>query len=126
MRSIRPMWAGGLSSIMGSMATTTATRTADLPDVSLRLARRDERGALRRLAALDSARAPEGRVLVADVDGELWAARSLEDLHTVADPFRPTGDLVALLAERGRQLVRAEAGPQAEVRFAARPSTCEP
>jgi len=30
------------------------------------------------------------------------------DFHAVADPFRPTGELVFLLAERGRQLVREE------------------
>src|SRR3954453_5389808 len=45
--------------------------------------------ALRMLAQLDSSREPTGEILVADVGGELWAATSVEDRHTVADPFRP-------------------------------------
>ena len=42
----------------------------------------------------------------AEVDGEAWAALSVDDGHAVADPFRLSGDLVALLAERGRDLRR--------------------
>ena len=49
-------------------------------------------------------------MLVAEVGGELWAAVSLDDMHAVADPFRPTGELVALLVERARQLHRSERG----------------
>ena len=63
---------------------------------------------LRRLAVLDSSRVPTGEVLVADVGGELWAAISVDDRHTIADPFRPAHPLVALLKERARQLRRAE------------------
>ena len=63
---------------------------------------------LRRLAVLDSSRLPTGEVLVADVGGDLWAAISVDDRHTVADPFRPTRPLVTLLKERARQLRRAE------------------
>ena len=63
--------------------------------------------AIDRLAQLDSRRAPRGVVLIAEVGDELWAAHSLDDSHTVADPFRPTGELVALLVERARQLRRA-------------------
>ena len=62
--------------------------------------------ALRVLAQLDSSRMPAGETLVADVGGELWAATSVDDLHTVADPFRPTAELVSLLHERARQLRR--------------------
>jgi hypothetical protein len=64
--------------------------------------------ALRTLAQLDSSRVPAGETLVAEVGGELWAATSVEDLHTVADPFRPTGALVTLLKQRARQLRRGE------------------
>ena len=53
---------------------------------------------------------PRGDVLVAEVGGEVWAAISLDDRHAIADPFRPTGELVALLLERARQLRRAERG----------------
>jgi hypothetical protein len=63
--------------------------------------------ALLELAALDSSHAPEGTVLVAEVGGRLWAAQSLDDGHSVADPFRPSGELSFLLAERARQVSRA-------------------
>ena len=77
------------------------------PAMTLRYALPGDAGALDRLAQLDSSRAPRGVVLVAEVGGELWAAISLDDHHAVADPFRPTGELVALLVARARQLVRA-------------------
>jgi hypothetical protein len=51
---------------------------------------------IRRLAALDSADAPEGAVLLAEVDGELVAAVG-DDGTAVADPFKPTADVVGLL-----------------------------
>lgn len=76
------------------------------PDVIFRLAGADEGAAVARLAELDSARTPTGPVLVAEIGGELWAALSLEDFHAVSDPFRPTGELLFLLVERGRQLRR--------------------
>jgi hypothetical protein len=59
------------------------------------------------LAELDSSRAPRGDVLVAYVDGELWAALSVEDGHFVADPLRPSAEAVEVLQERRRQLRRA-------------------
>ena len=72
--------------------------------------------ALRRLSAMDSKRQPAGEILVADVGGELWAATSVDDRHTVADPFRPTRELVSLLDERARQL--RDAGRRRAPRFA--------
>jgi hypothetical protein len=60
--------------------------------------------ALRRLAALDSKRPIEGDALVAEVDGELLAAVSLTGDEAVADPFRRTADLVAMLEMRADQL----------------------
>jgi hypothetical protein len=78
--------------------------------LTIRYAGVDDAAAIDRLAQLDSRRAPRGVVLVAEVGDELWAAHSLDDSHTVADPFRPTGELVALLAERARQLRRAARG----------------
>jgi hypothetical protein len=53
--------------------------------------------ALRRLAALDSAPVPAQPLLVAELDGELSAALSLHDGTSIADPFRPTAQIVALL-----------------------------
>jgi hypothetical protein len=77
-------------------------------DLTIRQARPSDTLALFRIAALDSARVPRGRVLLAVVGGEPWAAVSLDDLHAVADPFRPSGELVLLLIERARQVRRAE------------------
>jgi hypothetical protein len=79
----------------------------DSPALTLRYAVPSDAEALDRLAQLDSQRAPRGAVLVAEVGGELWAAVSLDDRHPVADPFRPTRELVALLVERARQLRRS-------------------
>jgi hypothetical protein len=93
------MWTGRLSAIMSVMST---------PELVIRLARPDDGPAIERLAELDSARVPTGDVIVAEVRGSVWAALSLADFHAVADPFRPTGELVFLLVERGRQLVRSE------------------
>jgi hypothetical protein len=53
--------------------------------------------AIHRLAAIDSASAPAGDVLLAEVDGELWAALEIETGSAIADPFRPSGELVELL-----------------------------
>jgi len=74
--------------------------------VTIRYARPDDALALLDLAALDSSYAPHGVVLVAEVGGRLWAALSLEDGHAIADPFRPSGELAFLLAERARQIAR--------------------
>jgi hypothetical protein len=74
------------------------------PSVTIRYARPDDALALLELAYLDSSHAPEGVVMVAEVGGRLWAARSLDDGHAIADPFRPSGELSFLLAERARQV----------------------
>ena len=57
---------------------------------------------LNRLAALDSASPPTGEVLVAEVAGELWAAVELDSGTAIADPFRPSGELVELLRVHAR------------------------
>jgi hypothetical protein len=89
------------------------TDTKHIPDaraaVTLRLATEADAGALRRLAAVDSARVLSSPVLVADVGGELWAAVSLQDGGAIADPFRPSGELLGLLLERSRQLAAVSA-----------------
>jgi hypothetical protein len=65
--------------------------------ITIRPGYADDHLALVRLAALDSAAVPPAPLLVADVDGELGAALSLRDGTSIADPFRPTADIVALL-----------------------------
>jgi hypothetical protein len=78
-----------------------------MPEITIRSARDADADALVRLAALDSSRVPGGDLLVAEVDGELVAAVS--DAGVIADPFRPTADVVQLLRLRGT-VVRAPRG----------------
>ena len=53
--------------------------SALLHTIALRRAKTSERGELSRLAALESAQAPRGDVLVAEVECEIWAAISIID-----------------------------------------------
>jgi hypothetical protein len=87
----------------------------------------DEAG-LERLAALDSRKLPEGSFLLAEVDGELVAAASLDidDEEPLSDPFRPTANLRELLrleaahVRRHRDaLARPETAPVRDLRKAA-------
>jgi hypothetical protein len=86
---------------------------------TIRVAHPSDVAALLRLAALDSKPLPAGRLLVAEVDGELWAAVSLDRPADVADPFRPSGELVLLLHERARQIERAARPRRATARWRA-------
>ncbi|MBA2523963.1 MAG: hypothetical protein H0V25_11645 [Solirubrobacterales bacterium] len=72
--------------------------------IAIRLLGEGDRPALDRLAGLDSATVPSGRVLGAEVGGRLLAARSLLNGGTVADPFRPTSAAIEILRLRARQL----------------------
>jgi hypothetical protein len=72
--------------------------------LTMRYATPDDATDLEQLAELDSRRPPRGVVLLADVDGELWAAVSLDDGDAVAHPFRPSGELRFRLSERAREL----------------------
>jgi len=71
--------------------------------ISIRLATEADNTNLIRLAALDSAAAPNGSVLVADVGGDIVAAHSLAKARSIADPFRPTAEIRELLELRARQ-----------------------
>ena len=72
--------------------------------VVLRLCRVADDDALERLATLEGRQAPSGRYVVAEVDGTLIAAVSLVSGEVLADPFRPTAELVPLLELRAAQL----------------------
>ena len=65
--------------------------------ISIRPATSDDRSALNRLAALDSAPVPAGPVLIAEVNGRPEAALGIDSNAVVADPFEPTAQLVDLL-----------------------------
>ena len=63
-----------------------------------------DRDALARLAELDSQSVPDGPMLLGEVAGAPWAAVALDGTAAIADPFKPSGELVFLLHERARQL----------------------
>jgi hypothetical protein len=68
-----------------------------------RFAERDIDG-IRRLAALDEKPVPTGGVLVAELAGELVAALPVDGGEAIADPFKPTKDIVELLRMRASQI----------------------
>ena len=67
--------------------------------LTLRIARADDAPVVRRLAQLDSSRPPTGRVLLAVVGSEPVAALGVDTGSVVADPFRPTAGVVAVLRQ---------------------------
>jgi hypothetical protein len=87
------------------MKSPASTSRNPAETLTIRLAVSTDAAALRRLAQLDSAPPPEPvPMLVAEVGGELRAALPVAGGPAIADPFRPTAELVAILAERARQL----------------------
>jgi hypothetical protein len=91
---------------MNPMATMPFDPWQDAAEtLTIRMAVPADAVAIGRLAELDSAPAPQPMpMLVAEVGGELCAALPLDGGRAIADPFRPTAELVALLGERARQL----------------------
>lgn len=78
-------------------------------EITIRHATDDDVTAVHHLAALDEAEAPKGDSLLAFVDGELVAARSMRGRTAVADPFRRTRHVLELLDLQRRQERRAAA-----------------
>jgi hypothetical protein len=76
--------------------------------------------ALRRLAALDNRRLSDGVVyLLAEVDRELVAAAAIDvEAEPLGDPFRPTAEIAAFLADQAAAL-RRRPGSGVAVRKAA-------
>jgi hypothetical protein len=73
--------------------------------ITIRRAVAADRPVLARLSVLDGARPVRGgTILVAETDGELHAAWSVEERRAIADPFAPTAQEVALLRTRAKQL----------------------
>jgi hypothetical protein len=85
-----------------STSSTIAMRTATGSDDRI----------VRKLAALDSASAPQGPVVIALVDGRPVAAASLTDGRVVADPFEPTAEVVELLQARVAASAQAAVRPR--------------
>lgn len=84
-----------------------------LNEMVLRAERPNDEAALRRLAALDSARPLRGRALVAEIEGRAVAALDLSDGRVVADPFEHTAEVVELLRVRAGRTAMVETHPRA-------------
>ena len=78
------------------------------PSVLIRAARGSDGAALENLARMDSQRPLGGHVLVAEQDGAIVAAIAGD--RTIADPFRPTADVLALLRMHADGAVRRHGG----------------
>jgi hypothetical protein len=85
------------------------------PTVVIRAARGSDGNTLNDLARLDSQRPLAGEVLVAEQDGALVAAIGGD--RVIADPFRRTADLVALLRLRAGGASAADASRRGHVRI---------
>jgi hypothetical protein len=90
---------------------STSSRVGGNDSVAVRLARPEDESAIRRVAALDGKKAPAGRVLVAEADAEIIAALPIGGGQAVADPFRWTSDVVALMAMRAEQIAASDLAP---------------
>jgi hypothetical protein len=85
--------------------TRNAWQRRQRGDLKVRTATDDDAPSLLRLARLDSqGRPPSGTIIVAEDGGVLVAATAVEDGATIADPFRSTAPIVAMLRLRAEQL----------------------
>jgi len=90
---------------MNRKATTVPLPSRSAETLIIRMAVPADAPALRRLAQLDSAPRPrQVPMLVAVADGDLCAALPLSGGTAIADPFRRTAEIVAMLTARARQL----------------------
>ena len=80
--------------------------------IAIRRARESDTPVLHDLAALDCAQPLSGPVLVAVVEGRIWAAIDLDGERVIADPFLPTAPAVELLRLRLAQLREVERRPR--------------
>ena len=85
-------------------ANRVMPKRARYDDVTVRWAGPEDGEAIRQVAERDSKAAPDGAMLVAEVGGRIVAAQPLDGGETLADPFRPTRDLVDLLELRATQV----------------------
>jgi len=90
---------------------STSSRTGGYDSVAVRLARAEDASAISRIASLDGKKVPEGQILVAEADREIIAALAIDGGQAVADPFRWTSDVVALMEMRAEQLAASDLVP---------------
>jgi hypothetical protein len=84
---------------------------------TIRRASAGDSAAVVRLAALDSATAPTGDLLLGEVEDELWAAVEIDSGTAIADPFRPSLDVVELLRLRAKMMRRDSEAPRRGLRL---------
>jgi hypothetical protein len=86
--------------------------------IVLRRSSAEDAPALMRLARLDSAPRPTGDMLVAEVDERIVAAVPFGGGRAIADPFRPTADILELLQARVELLApSARRSPRTRLRL---------
>jgi hypothetical protein len=93
------------------MPRSTIALMTSIANLTLRNATVSDDAALTRLAALDSSRVPSGELLVAELDGTLVAALSVDTGAAIADPFEHTAAIVDSLRVRARKSDRPAAAP---------------
>ena len=71
----------------------------------------DDADAISRLAALDSARAPEAPLIIGELGGAPAAALSLADGRSVSNPFERTSQLMSYMRIRARALKAVDTEP---------------
>jgi hypothetical protein len=81
----------------GPAPRSTLNRVSKDAPLTIRHATAADFPALERLAALDSRRIPTGELFVAEAEGRLLAATSLDTGAIVADPFEHTASIVEVL-----------------------------
>ena len=86
------------------MTNFMSTTTSETDTLLMRRATGDDIARIETLARLDDRRMPPGPYLVAMAADEIVAARSLSSDAVVADPFRRTSDIVAMLSLRASQV----------------------
>jgi hypothetical protein len=103
----RQMAAQRVDGLRRDAASARLAKAVAEGDVVIRAARRDDAAVVAALAELDEKLPPVGGALVAEVCGTIRAALPLGGGVAIADPFRRTEHLVALLEARAEQLERA-------------------
>ncbi len=95
------LWRRGHSSDL----KVTVSAGSEAPALVIRAAGEKDFAGIRRLYQLEGRRPDSAaNLLLAEVEGELLAALPLDGGSPVADPFRPTAELVELLRIRADQL----------------------
>jgi hypothetical protein len=99
--------------LYASSATVDRVTSLGSPAITIRQACADDEAAIVRLAALDSAAVPHAPLILAEIEGELRVAVSVEDLRVIADPFHRTLELVDLVRDHVDRTLRPHGSAKA-------------